>query len=169
MEDTQCHLRFTCFVSGSYLDITCPIDSLLLGSTILNLFQITEAVDDPVTRTAALLSLICALMSLCYGCMYIVKFGMMRNMFHASRWAEVSIYYFASWQHVFHLHPGGAENENLDLVERLGIIGDACHMDVMVGAKKNWFSLFHILNSSQGYGFIFIRYTFVCVADWVGF
>jgi hypothetical protein len=45
---------------------------------------------------------------------------------------------FASWQRVFHLHlhPAGAENENLDLVERLGIIGDARRMDVMVGAKK---------------------------------
>lgn len=93
MEDTQCHLGFTCFVSGFYFDKNCPNDSLLLGSTILNLFQITAAVDDPVTRTAALLSLICALMSLSYGCMYIVRFGMMRNMFHASRWAEVSIHY----------------------------------------------------------------------------
>ena len=142
MEDTQCHIRFTCFVSGLYLDETCFVYSLFFGSTILNIFQITEALDDPVTRTAALLSLICALMSLIYGCMYIVKFGMMRNMFHASRWAEVSsIYYLLRWQHVFHLHihPGGAEDENLDLVERLGIIGDACRMDVMVGAQKKVF------------------------------
>ena len=93
MEDTQRHLRFTCFVSCFHFDKICPIDSLRLGSTILNIFQITEVAEDPVTRTAALLSLICALMSLSYGCMYIVKFGMMRNMFHASRWAEVSIYY----------------------------------------------------------------------------
>jgi hypothetical protein len=55
MEDSQCHLRFTFFVSGFYLDETCFIYSLLLGSTIL----ITEALDDPVTRTAALLSLMC--------------------------------------------------------------------------------------------------------------
>jgi hypothetical protein len=55
-----------------------PIDSLLLsGSTILNTFQITEALDDPVTRTAALLSLICALMSGCI--MYIVKIGMRKE------------------------------------------------------------------------------------------
>ena len=101
MEDAQCHFRFTCFVSGFYLDKTRSIDSLLLGSTILNIFQITDVVDDPVTRTAALLSLICALMSLSYGCMYIVRFGMMRNMFHASRWAEVSILLIASRQHVF--------------------------------------------------------------------
>jgi hypothetical protein len=85
MEDTCCHLRFTCFISGFYLDKICLVDSdsLLLGSTI---FSKTEALDDPVTRTA-LLSLICALMSLIYG---FVKLGMMRNIFHASRWAEVS-------------------------------------------------------------------------------
>jgi hypothetical protein len=101
---------------------------------ILNIFQITEALDDPVTRTAALMNLI-------YGCMYIVKFGMIKNTFHASRWAEVSIYYFRSWQNVFHLHPGGTKKENLDLVERLGIIGDACRMDVMVGVKtRKWLS-----------------------------
>jgi hypothetical protein len=29
-------------------------------------------------------------MSLSYGCIYIVRFGTMRSMFHASRWAEVS-------------------------------------------------------------------------------
>ena len=63
-----------------------------LCSTILTIFQIPEAADDPVTRNAALLSLVCALMSLSYGCMYIVRFGMMRNMFHASRWAEVSFF-----------------------------------------------------------------------------
>ena len=78
-----------------------PLIHYFLGSTILNIFQITDVVDDPVTRTAAVLSLICALMSLSYGCMYIVRFGMMRNMFHASRWAEVSILLIASQQHVF--------------------------------------------------------------------
>ena len=66
---------------------------LFFDSTILTIFQIPEAADDPVTRTAALLSLVCALMSLSYGCMYIVRFGMMRNMFHASRWAEVSFFF----------------------------------------------------------------------------
>jgi hypothetical protein len=69
----------------------------------------------------------------------------------------------------FIFNTGGAENENLDLVERLGIIGDACRMDVMVGCQKKKISLFHILNSMQGYDFIFIRYIFFCVADWVGF
>ena len=58
--------------------------------TILTMFQIPDAASDVVTRTTALLSLTCALMSLCYGCVYIVRFGTMRSMFRASRWAEVS-------------------------------------------------------------------------------
>lgn len=53
------------------------------------MFQIPSAADDPITRTAAFLSLICALMSLSYGCMYIVRFGTMRSMFRAAKWAEV--------------------------------------------------------------------------------
>ncbi|PPR04908.1 hypothetical protein CVT24_007152 [Panaeolus cyanescens] len=67
---------------------TLNVVSALLASAILTIFQIPEAADDPVTRTLALLSLVCALMSLSYGCMYIVRFGTMRSMFHASRWAE---------------------------------------------------------------------------------
>ena len=45
---------------------------------------------DPVTRTAALISLVCALMSLAFGCLFIVRFGTMRSMSRASNWAEVS-------------------------------------------------------------------------------
>jgi hypothetical protein len=73
---------------------------------------------------------------------------------------------FANRQHVFHhhLHPGGAENENLDVGERLGIIGDACHMDVMVGAKTKKEG-FHC----RAMILFFICYSFFCVADWVGF
>lgn len=59
---------------------------------ILTTFQIPDAAGDPVTRTLALMSLLCALMSLSYGCIYIVRFGTMRSMFHASRWAEVSLH-----------------------------------------------------------------------------
>ena len=44
-----------------------------------------------MTRYAALFSLICSIMSLSYGCIYIVQFGTMRSMYKASRWAEVRI------------------------------------------------------------------------------
>ncbi|PFH46375.1 hypothetical protein AMATHDRAFT_155284 [Amanita thiersii Skay4041] len=67
---------------------TLNVVSALLLSAILTMFQIPSAASDPIIRNAALLSLVCALMSLSYGCMYIVKFGTMRSMFRASRWAE---------------------------------------------------------------------------------
>ncbi|KZT13264.1 uncharacterized protein LAESUDRAFT_669722 [Laetiporus sulphureus 93-53] len=55
---------------------------------ILTMFQVNDAEDDPLTRSAALFGLVFALMSLCYGCVYIVQFGTMRSMDRASRWAE---------------------------------------------------------------------------------
>ncbi|KII83378.1 hypothetical protein PLICRDRAFT_95936 [Plicaturopsis crispa FD-325 SS-3] len=67
---------------------TLNVVSALLLSAILTMFQVPSAADDPVVRTPALLSLICALMSLSYGCMYIVRFGTMRSMYKASKWAE---------------------------------------------------------------------------------
>ncbi|KDQ52028.1 hypothetical protein JAAARDRAFT_62179 [Jaapia argillacea MUCL 33604] len=67
---------------------TLNIVSALLLSAILTMFQVPAAADDPVIRTPALISLVCALMSLSYGCMFIVRFGSMRSMYRASRWAE---------------------------------------------------------------------------------
>jgi hypothetical protein len=54
------------------------------------MFQIPPAASDPVTRTTALLSLVSALMSLCYGCVYIVRFSTMGSMYRASKFAEVT-------------------------------------------------------------------------------
>ena len=59
-----------------------------LHRAILTIFQIQDAADDPVTRWTALFSLIFAIMSLSFGCVYIVHFGTMRSMDRASRWAE---------------------------------------------------------------------------------
>ncbi|KAF5391240.1 hypothetical protein D9757_003010 [Collybiopsis confluens] len=67
---------------------TLNVVSALLLSAILTMFQINDAATDPLTRTAALLSLICATMSLSYGCIYIVRFTTMRSMYRASIWAE---------------------------------------------------------------------------------
>ncbi|PCH41740.1 hypothetical protein WOLCODRAFT_132098 [Wolfiporia cocos MD-104 SS10] len=67
---------------------TLNLVSALLCTAILTMFQVQDAEDDPVTRTAALFGLIFALMSLSYGCVYIVQFGTMRSMDRASRWAE---------------------------------------------------------------------------------
>jgi hypothetical protein len=72
------------FISSSSLDINC-----LACSALLSMFQVPDMAGDPVTRTAALISLVCALMSLSYGCTFIIRFGTMKSMYRASRWAEV--------------------------------------------------------------------------------
>ncbi|KAJ7165891.1 hypothetical protein C8R46DRAFT_1096498 [Mycena filopes] len=69
---------------------TLNVVSALLLSAILTMFQIPPAASDPVTRTTALLSLVSALMSLCYGCVYIVRFSTMRSMYRASKFAQVT-------------------------------------------------------------------------------
>ncbi|KAJ7249489.1 hypothetical protein B0H12DRAFT_1234633 [Mycena haematopus] len=66
---------------------TFNLISVLLLSAILTMLQINSA-SHPITRVSALLSLICALMSLLYGCMYIIRFGTMRKMHKASSFAN---------------------------------------------------------------------------------
>ena len=55
------------------------------------MFQIQDAENDPLTRTAALCSLVSTLMSLSFGIVYIVRFDNMCSMYRASRWAEVRL------------------------------------------------------------------------------
>ncbi|KAF7309435.1 hypothetical protein MIND_00314300 [Mycena indigotica] len=66
---------------------TFNVISVLLMSAILTLLQI-DGSSHPITRTTALFSLICALMSLLYGCMFIIRFGTMRKMHKASGLAQ---------------------------------------------------------------------------------
>jgi len=51
------------------------------------MFQINDATVQAITRPASLISLICAVWSLIYGGVYILRFGTMRSMYKASRWA----------------------------------------------------------------------------------
>jgi len=67
---------------------TLNLVSALVCSAIITMFQVPEMAYDPVTRTAALISLVCALMSLAFGCLFIIRFGTMRTMHRASNWAE---------------------------------------------------------------------------------
>ncbi|TFK25149.1 hypothetical protein FA15DRAFT_571701, partial [Coprinopsis marcescibilis] len=57
---------------------TFNIISALLLSAILTILQIDSAATDALTRYTALASLVCALTSLLYGCIYIVRFGTMK-------------------------------------------------------------------------------------------
>ncbi|TFK25147.1 hypothetical protein FA15DRAFT_655388 [Coprinopsis marcescibilis] len=66
---------------------TFNIISVLLLSAILTILQIDSAANDAVTRYTALASLICALISLLYGCVYIIRFGTMRKTYKAAEWA----------------------------------------------------------------------------------
>lgn len=59
---------------------------------ILTILQIESAASNLLTRFSALLSLICAFMSLIYGCLYIIRFGTMRKTHKAAEWANVSQY-----------------------------------------------------------------------------
>lgn len=63
---------------------TQNVISALLMSALLSMLQIDAAAADVVTRTACVLSLIAALMSLLYGCLYIIRFGTMKRMHKAS-------------------------------------------------------------------------------------
>nr|GAT50483.1 tartrate transporter [Mycena chlorophos] len=83
---------------------TLNVVSALLLSAILTLLQIAPALASPTTRTLSLLSLVCALMSLCYGCVYIVRFATMRSMARAARFAEEARKtYTAIWWNVWTL------------------------------------------------------------------
>ena len=60
-------------------------------SGILTTLQIQVAATDAVIRNFALISLVCAMMSLLFGCMYIIKFGTMRKTHKAAEWAQASV------------------------------------------------------------------------------
>ncbi|KAG8995780.1 hypothetical protein FRB93_001062 [Tulasnella sp. JGI-2019a] len=68
---------------------TFNVVSALLLSAILTIFQVNDTVQ-PVTRTAALASLVAGLFSLVYGGVYVVRFQSMKSMVKASRWAEAA-------------------------------------------------------------------------------
>lgn len=60
---------------------------MLVRSAILTVLQIEIVAIDPLTRYSALLSLVCALMSLLYGCIFIIRFGGMKKPHKAAEWA----------------------------------------------------------------------------------
>ncbi|KAF7343297.1 hypothetical protein MVEN_01762000 [Mycena venus] len=67
---------------------TQNVISALMLSAILTMLQIDAAAADPIARMTALISLVCALMSLLFGSLYIIRFGTMRKMYKAASWAD---------------------------------------------------------------------------------
>ncbi|KAJ3539089.1 hypothetical protein NMY22_g4892 [Coprinellus aureogranulatus] len=80
---------------------TFNLISVLLLSAILTILQIDAASEDPYSRYFALSSLICALISLLYGCVYIIRFGTMRKPYKAAEWAleakKSKVFYWNVW------------------------------------------------------------------------
>ncbi|EKM82242.1 hypothetical protein AGABI1DRAFT_105540 [Agaricus bisporus var. burnettii JB137-S8] len=66
---------------------TFNVVSVLLLPAIVTMFQINGATDDPVTRYLAFWSLICALLSSLYDCLFIICFPTMRKPHKAAAWA----------------------------------------------------------------------------------
>ncbi|RDB16432.1 hypothetical protein Hypma_002755 [Hypsizygus marmoreus] len=67
---------------------TLNIVSVLLMSAIIGTLQINAAFSDPLVRMSVFTSLICALMSLIYGGMFIIRFSNMRRVHKAIEWAK---------------------------------------------------------------------------------
>ena len=91
------------------------------------MLQIDDAASDPITRTAILLSLVCTLMSLSYGCIYIVRFGTMTNMYKAAGFAQVNLklLLYPAWSKVTK-SLGHEAPPNFCMVECACASSDAC-------------------------------------------
>ncbi|PVF94317.1 hypothetical protein CPB86DRAFT_765975 [Serendipita vermifera] len=84
-------MEWEAFVDGLVKEWkTLNVVSALLLSALLTFFQIEEAAFEPVTRTAALLSLVSSFLSLMFGGIYIIRFSTMRSIRKAARWVEES-------------------------------------------------------------------------------
>lgn len=107
-------------------------------SAIITVLQIGNAAKDPLIRHTALLSMICALMSLLYGCMYIVRFGTMQKTYKGAEWAYVCvlilILLLVCEAHIIYFmnYLGGRQTTHCNLLECLGNARYACHMAGMV-------------------------------------
>ncbi|KAH0582200.1 hypothetical protein H2248_011848 [Termitomyces sp. 'cryptogamus'] len=67
---------------------TLNIISVLLSAAILTTLQVDGAGTDPYIRYSALLALVCSLMSLLYGSIYIIRFNTIRRTRKVVEWAE---------------------------------------------------------------------------------
>ena len=79
---------------------------------ILTVRQIESTANDPLIRYSALLSMICALMSLLFSCIYIIRFGTMRKPYKAE-WAQAS-------SHSSNMLPGVRKIKTWNFLECLG-------------------------------------------------
>ena len=135
MEDPQHRFRPLAVVSHAESPSLDNVKMNLIQlnhSAILTTLQIDAAASEPVTRYSALMSLVCALMSLLYGCMYIIRFGTMRKTHKAAEWAAVRTPVFFQIPELTRPNSGGTENQNNNFMECLGASRNAFDMVVLV-------------------------------------
>ena len=132
-----------------------PISFVLLvlttcvNSAILTILQIDGAAEDPITRFSALSSLLCASMSLLFGCMYIIRFGTMRKTYKAAEWALVCTKSTRACRckhsRLLIIFPGGEEDKNRCVVEHLDTARNAGHLAHMVHYPLHYvYHVFHL-------------------------
>ena len=74
-------------------------------------------------------------MSLLYGGIYIIRFGMMRSTYRAAEWALVSCFSqknVSKESYLLLVFLGGAEDDDRHFLECLGVSSDASNMACMV-------------------------------------
>lgn len=98
----------------------------------MTIFQIKGATEDPVTRYTAFWSLICALLSLLYGCLFIIRFGSMRKASGAAKWAKVNQNQIPSPVATDLWFIASTKAANCHLVECVGHVSHASCVDVLV-------------------------------------
>ena len=136
MEDLKYSQRAFVGVGLVYFLLFQPADDLL--STLITVLQIQDVTQNVVTRTMALLSLISALVSLIFGCIYILRFSAMRTMRKAAKWAEVCFLPLNRGNTIPCCHIGSTEVHIRYLLERLGLPRLACLLACLVRSIFNF-------------------------------
>lgn len=99
------------------------------------MLQLPGVVNQPLIFYSALTSLLCSLMSLLYGCMYIIRFGSMRKTYRAIAWAEVSCLMLRALGFDSDV-AGSSKHKDGHLVECLGVTCDASRVVSLVRICK---------------------------------
>lgn len=101
----------------------------------MTVFQIQGAGNDPITRYLAFWSLICALMSLLYGCIFIIRFGTIRKTYKAAEWALVSLLHLC-FRNSALLRTGSKEFAD-SCMEWRGNVSNARYLASLVHLRRN--------------------------------
>ncbi|KXN83078.1 hypothetical protein AN958_01896 [Leucoagaricus sp. SymC.cos] len=86
---TECKSSWTSFLGSLMAEWqTLNIVSTLLLSALLTVMQVDGAGNDPLTRSISITAMICALWSLVFGCIFIIRFGTMKRTHQGLEWCK---------------------------------------------------------------------------------